>query len=252
MYRRVLEMRREGLSYNQIITEAERLSGVKLSKSHISNWVRGAHHPYGSVRALDTTPRPELGYVVGAKMGDASMSVSHYSYMIKLRVTDKEFAEEFARCLSVVLGRAAPRVKWHEKRHTWHTQVSSLLLRQFLLQPLSRLMPTIQHCDTCKGAFLGGFFDSEGSISGRELTASNGDLEKLRLACDLLSSLGVQTTGPHLLSEGGKLVLLKGRLYHQNKDQYSIRVRSGSLGLFRSKVGFHIRRKSDALNLALG
>lgn len=251
LYQRVLELRERGLSYNQIIKEVAELFRVKLSKSHISGWVTGSHRPYGSVRALDTTPSAELCYVIGVVMGDASMSVSHYNYMIKLRVTDKEFADEFARCLSVILGRTSPEVRRHEKTHAWHTELSSLLLRQFMLQSLSSLAQTIQHCDECKGAFLRGFFDSEGSVSGRELTVSNGDIDKLSLVCDLLSSLGIETTGPHLLKKSGKLVLIKGRFYHQNKDQNSIRVRRRSLGLFRSKVGFHIRRKSDALDLVL-
>lgn len=252
LHEHVLELRREGLSYSRIIAEVERLFGVRLSKSHISGWVRGSNHPYGSVRALDTTSRPELAYVIGVTLGDASMSVSHYNYMIKLRVIDNEFAEEFARCLSVILLRGSPKVRWHAKTHAWHTELSSLLLRLFLLQPLSKLGETIRHCDACKGAFLKGFFDSEGSVSGRELKASNGNLESLRLVCDVLSSLGVYTTGPHILRKGGRLVLIKGRFYHQNRDQYGIRVRTASLGIFQKKVGFSIHRKSDALSLALG
>lgn len=133
LYQHVLQFRKEGLSYNQIIKKIEAEHGVKLRKSHISGWITGKHKPFGYVRAFDAVASPELAYVIGVKMGDASMSVNrHHSYMIKLRVTDKEFAEEFSRCLSVVLCRIPPRVKWREKTHSWATQLSSILLQDFL------------------------------------------------------------------------------------------------------------------------
>ncbi len=216
----VLELRREGLSYNQIITEVEKLFRVKLWKSHISGWVTGSHRPYGSVRVLNTNPNAELGYVIGVMMGDATMSVSHFNYMIKLRVSDKEFAQEFARCLSVILRRTAPRVRWHEKTRLWQTELSSLFLWQFLHQRLSKLAETIQHCDVCKGAFLRGFFDSEGSIRKRDLDISNGNLQSIQYVRTLLISLGIQSTPPRLSQKGGRTVIIKGKSYRQNKDIY--------------------------------
>jgi intein-encoded DNA endonuclease-like protein len=157
--------------------------------------VNGRHNPFGYVRAFDPTPRVELAYVIGVMLGDASMSTNRsYSHMIKLRVIDREFAGEFARCLGALLGRVPPRVKWRERTHPWYTQVSSLLLQKFLRQSLKSLMPSIQHCQACKAAFLRGFFDSEGSISARNLTVYNGDLEKLEYVCRLLGSMRIETT----------------------------------------------------------
>lgn len=252
LYHLVLELRKEGFSYNQIIRKVEAEHGVRLRKSHIYGWTTGKHRPFGYVRAFDATPRPELAYIIGVKMGDASMSVNkRYSYMIKLRVTDKEFAEEFSMCLSVILGRSAPRVKWHEKTHAWHTQLSSLLLQSFLRQDLAHLTPSIEHCRLCKAAFLRGFFDSEGSVIARRLTVYNGDLDKLELVRRLLLSLGIKTTGPHLRREGGGMISIKGRLYHVNKNQYSVYVRTESLKAFRDRVGFTIARKKERIHNAV-
>jgi DNA endonuclease len=185
-------------------------------------------------------------------MGDASMSVNRkHSYMIKLRVKDRDFAEEFARCLSVILGRSPPRVKWHEKTQAWHTQLSSLLLQNFLRQELKALVPVIAHCDECKAAFIKGFFDSEGSMSKRSLTASNEDLELLILVCETLQSLRIETTGPNLASKGGRTVIIKGKFYRQNEDLYYMRVRSRCLERFQAIVGFSIGRKSAALSRAI-
>ena len=227
--------------------------GVTLRKSHVSEWINGKHRPYGYVREFDAKPCPELAYVIGVKMGDASTSVgrNNYNYMIKLRVTDKDFAEEFSRCLSEILKRDSPRVKWHEKTHAWHTELSSILLYNLLQQDLKRLLPIIRHCRRCEGAFLRGFFDSEGSISGRQLTVSNRDLDKLQVVRDLLGGLGIMTTGPHLKGERGGLVSIKGKLYHVNKNQYYVYVRAESLPAFRDRVGFTINRKKTSLDNAV-
>ncbi len=251
LHQRVLGLRQRGFRYNQIIRRVEGEFGNRLSKSRVSGWVSGSHHPCGSVRKLDTTSRPELTYVIGVIMGDASMSISHYNYMIKLRVTDKEFEEEFARCLSVILGRPAPRVWWHEKTRAWHTELSSLLLRQFLLQPLSKLARTIQHCDACKGAFLRGFFDSEGSSSGHNISGYNTNLPLLQYVIFLLGShFGTRTSGPYKSGlPPGSRVVIKGKSYHVNKQCYRILVRHEDNPKFANAVGFTMARKQYGILL---
>lgn len=244
LYRFVLELRRQGLNYNGIIKRIESERGVRLGKSHISDWISGKHKPFGHVSAFDATPRTELAYVIGVSLGDASMSSNrNYSHKIKLRVIDREFALEFARCLGILLGRNAPRVKWREKTNSWYTEVSSLLLQNFLRQELKELVQTVTHRDYCEVAFLRAFFDSEGSISGRTLTASNEDLELLRFVCELLQSLGIETTGTHLATKGGRIVMIGGRFYRQNEDLHYLRVRSRSLEKFQFIVGFSIWQK---------
>ncbi|HEV2389235.1 MAG TPA: LAGLIDADG family homing endonuclease [Nitrososphaerales archaeon] len=254
LYRLVLDLRKDGLSYNQIIERVEAETGVILRKSHISGWINGKHKPFGYVSAFYAKPSAELAYVIGVSLGDASTSSGHrnYNHMIKLRVIDEEFAKEFARCLGVLLGRTPPRVRWHEKTQSWHTELSSLLLMGFLQQDLKELVPIMSHCDDCRASFLRGFFDSEGSMSGRSLTAGNENLELLKLVCELLESLGIETTGTHLATKGGRTVLIKGKFYRQNEDLFYMRVRTGSLGRFREIVGFTIQRKSIALSRALG
>ncbi len=116
LYRLVLNLRREGLSYGAIIRRVETERGVRLGKSHVSDWVTGKHKPFGYVRTFDSKPCTELAYVIGVSLGDGSTSSNRkHSHMIKLRVIDKEFAEEFARCLGVLLNRPPPLVKWREE-----------------------------------------------------------------------------------------------------------------------------------------
>jgi intein-encoded DNA endonuclease-like protein len=146
LYHRVLELRKEGLSYNRIIARMQAEEGVALRKSQISDWVSGKHRPFGYVRQFAPTPCPELAYILGVKWGDASTNTNRkHMHMIKLRVTDKDFAEEFSRCLSAVLKRSPPRVRWNERTRSWHVEVSSLLLQDFLKLGIKDQIPAINH-----------------------------------------------------------------------------------------------------------
>ncbi|MDT7878077.1 MAG: hypothetical protein RQ862_05930 [Candidatus Caldarchaeales archaeon] len=50
LYDDAVALRRGGLTYKGIIEEIYRRYGVRLSKSHISYWIRGAHDPYNGRR----------------------------------------------------------------------------------------------------------------------------------------------------------------------------------------------------------
>ena len=63
LFEAVMRHRAAGESYNQIILSVEEELHVKLSKSHVSNWLRGDHLPDGSVRRFVPAPTAELGYV---------------------------------------------------------------------------------------------------------------------------------------------------------------------------------------------
>ncbi len=251
LYDLVISLRHSGLTYSQIIHKVLEERGVQIRKSHVSDWVNGKHKPYGSTHEFEPIPTPELAYVVGVTKGDGSISVQKWSYRIRLRVIDKEFIEEFDRCASAVVGSRRHSVKWLPKKGLWSVQVSSVLLYRFLSQRLSRLKKVISHCRRCAAAFLRGFFDSEGSMSGRSLTVSNTNIQVLRLVKNLMQSLKIQTTGPRLSRRGGRTVIIKGKQYRANKNQYVLYVRAMSLQRYARKVGFAVKRKQEALSLAL-
>ena len=60
LYGAVMRHRAAGESYNQIILSVEEEFHAKLSKSHVSNWLRGDHLPDGNVRKFVPTPTAEL------------------------------------------------------------------------------------------------------------------------------------------------------------------------------------------------
>ncbi|MDG6981579.1 MAG: hypothetical protein JRN51_10785, partial [Nitrososphaerota archaeon] len=86
LYDLVISLRRKELTYSQIIERVLQQRGVRLRKSHISDWVNGKHQPYGSTLEFEPIPSPELAYVVGVVKGDGSISVQKWSYRIRLRV----------------------------------------------------------------------------------------------------------------------------------------------------------------------
>ncbi|MDA4136182.1 MAG: hypothetical protein OK449_04175 [Thaumarchaeota archaeon] len=210
-----------GESYNAIIRLVEEEFHVRLSKSHVSNWTRGKNLPDGSVTKFVPVPTNSLCYVIGVMVADGSMSITgDHNYKLKLRVTDKDFAQAFADAVGTVLNRPELHVRFHAKTNAWHVDVSSLLLQQFLRRPLEELRATIEHCDECSGAFLRGFFDSEGGVSGRKLKAANGDPELLGVVTNRLEALGIEFTGPHLKMRRGGMVMIRGKLWRRNLDQY--------------------------------
>jgi intein-encoded DNA endonuclease-like protein len=114
LFDEVNRLRRDGLKYTEIIDEVSRRYGVRISKSSVSEWLHGIHSPYNgryipSIEFL--RPSEELAYVIGVKVGDGytykrRRAVKSYnSVRIGLKVKDREFAEEFGRCLVKILGR---------------------------------------------------------------------------------------------------------------------------------------------------
>lgn len=208
----------------------------------------GMTSPYGRVRRFEVKEMPELAYVIGVKFGDATQSKNwHHNYMIKLLVIDREFAKEFARCISVILGCNRPRVWWYEKRQAWYTETNSIMLYKFLKRPFGELRPYLDHCNNCASGFLRGFFDAEGSASGGRASCSNTNLELLRYAQRLPESrFGIGTTGPYIDGPpAGTKRIIKGKLYNVNKQNYQIIIGTRDNLKFARKVGFTISRKQE-------
>jgi intein-encoded DNA endonuclease-like protein len=240
------------MSYNQIIRAILLQRGIRIGKSHVSDWVSGKHHPFGSVYEIRATPTPELAYLMGVAKGDGSIRVQKWNHRIRLRVIDREFAEEFDRCASIVLGSPKHAITWLPKQGLWCVEVLSVLLVRLLKGPFSEFVKAVSHCERCAGGFLRGFFDSEASMYGRSLTLYNGSLRTMRLANKLLSNLGILASGPRLDQRARGIVTIKGKRYHSNKDMYLVYVRTNSLLRFADLVGFSIWRKRIALSKALG
>jgi intein-encoded DNA endonuclease-like protein len=175
LYNDVVALRRIRLTYKGIVEEAWHRYRVRLSKSHISYWLRGVHSPYNGRRipSLELLkPSEELAYVIGVKVGDGytyrvrSVRKGYNDVMIGLEARDREFVEEFGRCLAIVLGRKPIKSIYTNNVAKYYVGVGSKTLYELLKKPvgLDKLKKYIERCERCVAAFIKGFADSEGSV----------------------------------------------------------------------------------------
>jgi intein-encoded DNA endonuclease-like protein len=258
MYDDVIELRKQGLKYKEIQRRIYEKYGKQISRPLISYWVNRKHKPLGKVNKFDEKPSPKLEYVIGAMFSDAYKYFNDENYRLGLTVIDKEFAEEFGKCLAKVLGRRKPyEPYWNENKKQWVVVGCSIQLFEFLNRPLEELRPYIEHCKDCVASFLRALFDAEGSIyvkiregkKQRMLRLYNTNKELLIYAKYLLKKyFDIDATGPHLTRKSGKIFNFpNGKITKTTRDYYSIYIRTNSLLDFYKHIGFTIKRKQQNL-----
>src|SRR3989454_12831086 len=92
-----------------------------ISKGSISQWVRGIHKPLGRVNEFNQTATVELAYVIGVVLSDGNVNSRKYDREVLLSVTDREYAEEFRRCVGRVVGGFS-QVRRSEKTDSCNVQ----------------------------------------------------------------------------------------------------------------------------------
>jgi intein-encoded DNA endonuclease-like protein len=203
-------------------------------------------------------PSEELAYVIGVKVGDGyayrrRRTIKGYNHVwIGLKAKDKEFVEEFARCLAKVLNRREIRPGYRRSSGRYVVEVKSKTLYELLKKPvdLHRLKKYIEHCEKCVAAFIRGFADSEGSVDKRGyITIYNTDLRLLIYVRELLRRLCIESTGPIIQVRRGTIFYdpRTGKKYTHDKDVYVIYVRASSNTNFYRYVGFAMTRKQARL-----
>jgi intein-encoded DNA endonuclease-like protein len=260
IYNDVIALRQQGLSYGEIRRTIKQKYGVRLSKSTISEWVRGIHDPYNGRRipSLELLePSEDLAYVIGVLCGDGSVwekSRMHKGYrrvVIYLEAKDREFVEEFAMRISRVLNRPPPKVKVRTRR-LYYVEVGSRTLYELCKKPIDieKIRRFVEHCEKCMGMFLCGLFDSEGCVSeDGTISFTNTNYELLLYVQELLKRLGIETTGPYPRQRQGTPFYdpKRGKVYKYKKDAYVLRVRKCSNEAFYRFVNFTIQRKRARL-----
>lgn len=251
LYDEVQRLRKEGLSYRQIVETVHGVYGVWLARSQIYYWVYGRHTPLGHANKFEATPSATLAYVIGVKASDGCVYNYGYDYRFELGTIDYEFAAETGCRLATLLGREKPLLpRWDNNNSHWRVSACSILLHDFLRQPLDRLKPYIEHCRDCVAAFLRAFLDGEAGIYKRMLTVYNTDRGMLCYIQQLLQRhFGIKTTGPRMYVKAGRCFRdpRNGKTYKTNKACYRLYIRARSLPLVHKYIGFTIIRKQRRL-----
>lgn len=224
-----------------------------INQHTVDNWLFRDSKPDGLFKFPDLNPSAELSYVLGTYYGDgyAYRSKKERSWFIKLEAMDKDFVEEFSRCLSKVLrkknGYPVHRLK---KGGIYFTRVTNIKLYEFLKK---KSLDVHKHwIEEFPAEFLRGFYDSEGGMYGNTLGLSNTNLELLQYVRDLLERHFSIPSRIGIAHKKGVTHFYRGRKITATKDCYYLRIkRRESQRKFHEKMGFSIARKQEKLKKAV-
>jgi intein-encoded DNA endonuclease-like protein len=204
-------------------------------------------------------PSEKLAYIIGAVLGDGYPKIKkrlrkgYRHTIIRFEAVDREFVEEVARCIAVVLNRPPPTLKIRKGTRKYFIEVESKTLWELLRRPidLEKLRKYIEHCEKCLAAFLRGFADAEGSVDKNGyISIYNTELRLLMYVQELLRRFGIESTGPRVCIPAGSLIKIDpitGKIYTTKKDCYCIHIRSYCNVDFYNYIGFTIVRKQERL-----
>jgi intein-encoded DNA endonuclease-like protein len=262
-YNDAIELKKQGVKCKEIQRRLCEKYGKQISIRNIYYWIDGKHYPFGRINKFNEEPSRELSYVIGVILSDGYKYFDNNThYYLWLAVKDKEFAEEFGRCLAKVLGREEPyKPFWNAKQKQWIVAVCSIQLFKFLDKPFEELKPYIEYSKETIASFLRALFDGDGSIHvkirgrkrGRALWLYNTNKELLIYAKYLLKKyFDIDASGPHLATRKGSIMYFpNGKITKTTQDYYYIYIPTRSLLNFYKHIGFSIKRKQRDLIKAI-
>ncbi len=241
------------MSYREIQRIVERERGIKISRSHISYWIRGLHIPLNEpYNHVDTSKERELAWIAGMFVGDGSIKINRKGHFLVLKVKDRELAEAAADKLAVVLGRGERYAVNRMGDGRYYVQVQS----RELVDHLRAWENILSHLERSPREFIQAFLDCEGgpighiSASGRffaRIDVDNTDRKLLEAVSLKLSNMGIISTVSIHYPKGKVFVTRKGRSVAR-RNCYFLRIyRQDSIVRYWEEVGFVALRKREKL-----
>lgn len=262
LYQKAMKLRKKhGWGYVRIGRAIDVHHGV------VRHWIHHGRNPENSSRIcfLNTEPSPELAYVIGVIYGDGDLPTRGKLYdrtgrYVRLRVNDKEFIEEFIRCIDKVLGKTKVK-KIGRERKQYRVIYHSYYLHEFLKKPLNDLKPFIE---ANPRGFIKGVVDSEGSVTVSPIRwenyrwlqlyidISNTNRELLNYTMELLDKFFGIESRIRLSYAAGTTFNFLGRRCVRKKDAYDLIIgKLEHVRKFYSQIGFTITSKQSKLFDAL-
>lgn len=264
IYNDSITLARSGLSSYKIAEILSSKYKIKVSRSTIYRWIKNHNKPDGAFNNFTFKKSKELSYVIGVLLGDGQIKIEpkQYHYRLRLRVKDREFAEEFARCLQIILEKKTPCKIYTEKDRTrgnrtrFVGEASSKILVRFLKRPWITL---VQFAKPYTTDFLRGLFDSEGftNISTTKqfpvgIGMANTNLLLLRVVQSILKDDFQIKSHINLSVKKGTKVKIWNLPYEARKDLYTLNIHKfNHVKKFQKEIGFTILRKKNKLHDAI-
>jgi len=183
----------------------------------------------------------ELAYILGVIYGDGFLG----KWEIKLKVKDKDFAENFSKCISTWSGYNCPAKKNKENLflvRLYSTQACKFLSRKKLIETKNWTLED-------KISFLRGLFDSEGCAPdatkrAKSIIFYNSNKKIINIVSFLLRELGIAHSVIPRKSSKGKI---GSREFIRKKSYYIAITSYENKKKFYRLIGFSIKRKQDKL-----
>jgi len=233
---------------------------MSISPGTVRHWMVGDRNPLGGkVRnLLKKESSPALSYIIGANIGDGCTLTDNW--IVKLEVTDRDFAEAFNSNMAVLFSRETPNkilVKRFkvERLPMYVVRYSCKPLVELLRLPLKELLEIALKFPR---EFLRGFFDAEGHVDvgvGDQfhlaVGAENSNKSLLLRVKQLLAELGIASRF-ECKRKAGTIKVIRGEAFVMRKTTYSVIVgKVSDVREFAKKIGFSIHRKNQKLKDAL-
>ncbi len=237
----------------------KRVSFTKISKitkipyQTIYGWIRFKKRPRGYfLKKGFEKLSVELAYIIGVVEGDGYAPLEKSKGAIGLEVSDKDFAKYFKENLQRWSGLRTS-FKFNEKKKLFITRLYSIRAVQFLYQ-FNFYKKIKKAKQNIKIAFVKGFFDSEGGVSGsnldtpkkatRFIAAYNSNKKLIYFVKSLVEDIGINIQNIDLRNHSG--------FTNDKTKEYRLRIGGReNLKKFKEKIGFSIKRKNKKLDKVL-
>jgi intein-encoded DNA endonuclease-like protein len=258
LYPKVLELTAKGIGPVGISRQLSAIYQVSLCPGTVRHWMVGDRNPQDGYRILfKQEPSPALSYVIGANIGDGCTLTDNW--IVKLEVTDRDFAETFNDNMARVFNRPIPNkilVKRFKVQRLpmYVVRYSCKQLVKLLRQPLKKLL---EIAFVYPSEFLRGFFDAEGYVgvgAESELQISAGvEHSSRRLLMEvkrILSSVFQIDSIINKKRKSGTLKVIRGIPFRMRKSSYSLAIyRTRDLQRFQSQVVFQFLERTRNLQM---
>ncbi len=247
LYKHAITLRKERGWGKQRIAKA-----LGLSNDTVKGWIYRGYSTLNKFNNFDSKPSYELGYVIGSVLGDGNLYFdktcgTRGGYLIRLKVKDLDFINEFNKCVCIILNKKKPYAVAPQKKGLYIVKCSCKNMYEFLNQPLTNQKSTIEGTTESIIGFIRGFFDAEGGCyyankivkSYPKVRCYNTDIELLEYVKHLLSNFDIYSAERTLYIQGQ---------YGNRKALHELEIcRHNDIIKYHTHIGFSIKRKQERL-----